>query len=89
MRLIQYCNVLGKHTQLTILARMGAYLGYNFHTFVWKLLLYPLKFGSYMGAHPGVGACPGYYAMYMYMILALQCVFGPVQPLPVVCTQNS
>ena len=39
----------------------------NFHTFVFKLkLLYlPLE-TSYMGAYPGVGACPGHHGDYNY-----------------------
>ena len=34
--------------------------GYNFHTFVQKLLHRPLEMW-YMGAYSGVGACPRYY----------------------------
>ena len=40
---------------------MGAYLGYYFHTFVWKLLSLPLEI-QYMGAYLGVGTCPGHYS---------------------------
>ena len=31
------------------------------HTFIWKLLHWPLEIW-YMGANPGVGACSGYYS---------------------------
>ena len=59
-----------------MLARMGAYPGYNFHTFVWQLLHFKLPLEiQYIGAYPGVaaypgvgaclgvGACPGYYGI--------------------------
>ena len=45
-----------------ILAHMGAYPGYKFHMFVWKLQQWSLEI-RYMGAYPGVGACPGHYGI--------------------------
>ena len=48
---------------------MGAYLGYNFHTFAWKLLPLSLEIW-YMGAYPGVGACQRYYSMYTLLYFA-------------------
>ena len=44
------------------LSCVGAYPGYNFHTFVWKLLHLPLEIRC-MGAYLGVGACLEYYSM--------------------------
>ena len=75
-RSLHYCSVPGKrpwvlkHT--TILARMGTYLGYNFHTFAWKLLPLPLEI-RYMGAYPGVDAFPGYYSIIYFALLCLSC----------------
>ena len=66
-RSLQYRSVPGKCPRslkhITISARMGTYMEYNFHTFAWKLLPLPLEI-RYMGTYSGVGACPGYYGMY-------------------------
>ena len=45
---------------------MGAYPGYKFHMFVWKLQQWPLEI-RYMGAYPGVGACLGHYGKWILM----------------------
>ena len=49
-----------------ILACMAAYLGYNFHMFVLKLL--PLEM-QYMGTYQGVSTCPGHYVICVWVQL--------------------
>ena len=57
---VYYITVVSRvstHGHLNITRDFGLhrrYPGYNFHTFVQKLL-------SYMGVYQGVGGCPGHY----------------------------
>ena len=66
---MQYHSVPGKRPwalkhNLWFLARMGAYPGYKFHMFVWKLRRWPLE-NQHIGAYPGVGTSPGHYDNYI------------------------
>ena len=61
--IVYWVSAHGRLIELAILALTGTYMGYNFHTFVWKgLLSLPLEI-RYMGAYSGVGACPGQYTL--------------------------
>ena len=42
---------------------MDAYPGHNFHNYIIYIDSIPLEI-RYMGAYPGVGACPGHYGIY-------------------------